>query len=185
MSFYITLCYRKNIVVLQLLWNGVWKERNITKLIYSEKTDNLLNPKRIKQLWENFNVCIAHKWWQNFIMQCIGDYKESLYLHYAVHYRSHAELHFGQECLSMWLKIHVFPFHRLPQRGHAWAPDSWSRTRLCCSLSPPTKKFVNINNPVSGLNLCFVYSQINFIFQSRHQGYFKIISQSYMYSDGQ
>lgn len=111
--------------------------------------------------------------------------KNSLYLHYAVHYRSHAELHFGQECLSMWLKIHVFPFHRLPQRGHAWAPDSWSRTRLCCSLSPPTKKFVNINNPVSGLYLCFVYSQTNFIFQSRHQGYFKIISQSYMYSDGQ
>lgn len=111
--------------------------------------------------------------------------KNSLYLHYAVHYRSHAELHFGQECLSMWLKIHVFPFHRLPQRGHAWAPDSWSRTRLCCSLSPPTKKFVNINISVSGLNLCFVYSQINFIFQSRHQGYFKIISQSYMYSDGQ
>lgn len=111
--------------------------------------------------------------------------KNSLYLHYAVHYRSHAELHFGQECLSMWLKIHVFPFHRLPQRGHAWAPDSWSRTRLCCSLSPPTKKFVNINNPVSGLNLCFVYFQINFIFQFRHRGYFKIISQSYMYSDGQ
>lgn len=140
MSFYITLCYRKNIVVLQLLWNGVWKERNMKKLLYSEKTDNLLNPNWVKQLWEIFDVCIAHKWWQNFIMQCIGDYKESLYLHYAVHYRSHAELHFGQECLSMWLKIHVFPFHRLPQRGHAWAPDSWSRTRLCCSLSPPTKE---------------------------------------------